>query len=126
MRTHTEWTEVEPEHDKALFIIGNGYSETDGTDWQDESKIHRSNAFEVYADGTVKAKRFVADEPEIELVEGAGIQIAKSVSSGTATISVKQPLPAAPSNQGTYALQCVVDANGNPTLSWVAIRTTTV
>lgn len=122
----SEWTEVEPENDKALFIIGNGYSETDGTDWQDESKIHRSNAFEVYADGTVKAKRFVADEPEIELVEGAGIQIAKSVSSGTATISVKQPLPAAPSNQGTYALQCVVDANGNPTLSWVAIGTTTV
>ena len=122
----SEWMEVEPENDKALFIIGNGYSETDGTDWQDESKIHRSNAFEVYADGTVKAKRFVADEPEIELVEGAGIQIAKSVSSGTATISVKQPLPAAPSNQGTYALQCVVDANGNPTLSWVAIGTTTV
>lgn len=123
----SEWTEVEPENDKALFIIGNGYSETDGEDWQDESKIHRSNAMEVYADGTVKAKRFVADEPEIELIEGAGIQITKSVSSGTATISVKQPLPAAPSRRGTYALQCVItEDNGDPTFSWVEIGTTTV
>ena len=116
------WTEVDPDSEKALFIVGNGYGESDGSgDWNDETKIHRSNAMVVYADGTVKAKKFVSDEPEMELTEGTGITIEKSVSSGTVTISLKQPLPATPSNQGTYALQCVVDSNGEPTLSWVAI-----
>lgn len=123
---NSEWKEVEPEPDKALFIIGNGYGEDDGTYWDDESRIHRSNAFEVYADGTVKAKKFVSEEPELELTEGAGIQINKNIMGGTLTVSVKQPLPAAPSNPGTYALQCVVDANGNPTYSWVSVGITNV
>jgi len=122
MMQNSLWTEVDPDSEKALFIVGNGYGETDGSgDWNDETKIHRSNAMVVYADGTVKAKKFVSDEPEMELTEGTGITIEKSVSSGTVTISVKQPLPATPANQGTYALQCVVDSNGEPTLSWVAI-----
>lgn len=123
----SEWKVVDPESEKALFIIGNGYGEDDsGTYWNDESKIHRSNAFEVYADGTVRAKKFVADEPELELTEGNGIKIEKSVNAGTITVAVKQPLPAAPSNPGTYALQCVVDANGNPTYSWVSVGMTNV
>ena len=122
----SKWTETHPEEDKALFIIGNGYSETDGRNWLDESNIHRSNAMEVYADGTVKARRFISDEPDLELTEGTGIQISKNVTAGTLTVSVKQPLPAAPSGPGTYALQCVVDVSGNPTYSWVAIGTATV
>ena len=122
MMQNSLWTEVDPDSEKALFIVGNGYGESDGSgDWNDETKIHRSNAMVVYADGTVKAKKFVSDEPEMELSEGTGIKIEKSVSSGTVTISVRQPLPATPTSQGTYALQCVVDSNGEPTLSWVAI-----
>jgi hypothetical protein len=122
----SKWTETHPEEDKALFIIGNGYSETDGRNWLDESNIHRSNAMEVYADGTVKARRFISDEPDLELTEGTGIQISKNVTEGTVTVSVTQPLPTAPSVPGTYALQCVVDASGNPTYSWVAIGTANV
>jgi hypothetical protein len=48
---------------KALFIVGNGYSTKDDIDWKDEEFITRSNAMVVYADGSVKAKQFVSDVP---------------------------------------------------------------
>lgn len=122
MMQNSLWTEVDPDSEKALFIVGNGYGESDSSgDWNDETKIHRSNAMVVYADGTVKAKKFVSDEPDFELAEGNGIQLDTNVSTETITISVKQPLPPTPTNPGSYALQCVVDANGTPTLSWVSI-----
>ena len=111
------------ESTKALFIVGNGYSESEGRDWMSEGLIHRSNAMVVYADGTVKAKKFVSDEPELELTAGNGINITKSVNAGTITISANGALPAPPANEGTYALQCVVDANGVATYSWAAIGT---
>lgn len=114
-------TPGEDDSDAALFVIGNGYSENDGPDWQNEAYIHRSNAMEVYADGTVKAKKFVSDEPDFELVEGNGIQLETNVSAETITISAKQPLPPTPTTPGSYALQCVVDTNGTSTLSWVSI-----
>ena len=114
-------TPGEDDSDAALFVIGNGYSEIDGPEWQNEAYIHRSNAMEVYADGTVKAKKFVSDEPDFELVEGNGIQLETNVSAETITISAKQPLPPTPTTPGSYALQCVVDTNGTPTLSWVSI-----
>lgn len=109
------------ESDKALFIIGNGYADTDKDGWQSDAAIHRSNAMVVYADGTVKAKKFVTDEPELELTAGQGISIVKSVNEGTITISAQSNIPAAPQNPGTYALQCVVDSNGDATYSWAAI-----
>lgn len=119
-------TPGEDDSDAALFVIGNGYSEIDGPEWQNEAYIHRSNAMEVYADGTVKAKKFVSDEPDFELVEGNGIQLETNVSAETITISAKQPLPPTPTTPGSYALQCVVDTNGTPTLSWVSIGVSNV
>lgn len=87
----------ENEADKALFIIGNGYSDTDGNEWQNESKIHRSNAMVVYANGD-------------------------TVFSGNVNAS---NLPPAPSTDGRYALNCTV-TNGVPSYSWVPLGTTTV
>lgn len=81
---------------KALFIIGNGHSTTDGDEWQDETKITRSNALEVYADGHMKVSGNV---------EAANI-------------------PAPPSNDGQYALNCTV-SNGTVTYAWVPVGTTT-
>jgi len=76
----------------ALFIIGNGFSEKDDDDWQDEQYITRSNAMVVYADGTVRAKKFVSDEPELELIKGTGIEMTDDITAGTRTISVSQEI----------------------------------
>ena len=64
----TKWKKINPDSDKAIFIIGNGYSENDGFDWKDEQYMHRSNAMVVYADGTIKARNIVTDEPLGKLV----------------------------------------------------------
>lgn len=77
---------------KALFIIGNGYSAKDYGSWQDEQFITRSNAMEVYADGRLKV---TGD------IEAANI-------------------PAAPVDDGTYALGCDV-VNGVATYRWVPV-----
>lgn len=122
----TKWTATNPESDKAIFIIGNGYSETDSTDWQDETKIHRSNAMEVYADGTVKARQFVTDN-DATLVEGDGIHISEA--NNQVTVAVKQSLAnletfltANPQPQsGTYMLGSV-----NGAWAWIQVSTTTI
>ena len=64
----TKWKEINPDSDKAIFIIGNGYSEKDDIHWQEEQYMHRSNAMVVYADGTIKARNIVTDEPLGKLV----------------------------------------------------------
>lgn len=88
----SDWAEVpSPDRNAALFIIGNGYGEYDNWRWQDEEYIHRSNAFEVYADGTVKARRFVSSEDEATLTEGDGIKIVEDAVNGEVTISIKPP-----------------------------------
>lgn len=88
----SDWAEVpSPDRNAALFIIGNGYGEYDNWQWQDEEYIHRSNAFEVYADGTVKARRFVSSEDEATLTEGDGIKIVEDAVNGEVTISIKPP-----------------------------------
>ena len=77
-----------------MFIIGNGYCDGEageGPMWQDEQYIHRSNALEVYADGTVKARRFVSTEDEAVLTEGDGIHIVEDAVNGEVTISIKAP-----------------------------------
>ena len=99
--------EIGDQGSNAAFIVGSG-----------SNAANRKNAMVVYKDGTVKATRFVSEEPELELTEGTGIQIDKSVTNGTITISLKQPLPAAPTGEGTYSLRCTVDNTGNPTYSW--------
>lgn len=81
---------------KALFIIGNGHSTTDRGSWRDETNITRSNALEVYADGHMKVSGNV---------EAANI-------------------PAPPSSDGQYALNCTV-SNGVVTYAWVPVGTTT-
>jgi hypothetical protein len=84
------WKEIpSPDRNKALFIIGNGYSERDDLMWQDEQYIKRSNAFTVYADGTVEARRFVSSEDDASLTEGDGISIIED--SNGVTISIKPP-----------------------------------
>ena len=115
---------------KAIFMIGNGYSETDGDDWQDESQIHRSNAMVVYADGTVTAKAFVSDEPTLTLTgevdqNGTGINVTETAT--TATISLDSDTVAILNiikNRPTTG-RCVLESN-NGTLSWVSIGTQTV
>jgi hypothetical protein len=77
---------------KALFIVGNGYSETDGSNWQTESLIHRSNALELYADGRLKISG---------KIEASNI-------------------PPAPVADGQYALACEV-VSGVATYRWVAV-----
>lgn len=122
----SKWTVTNPESDKAIFIVGNGYSETDGSDWQDENKIHRSNAMEVYADGTVKARRFESDS-DVTLVEGDGIHISET--NNQVTVAVKQSLAnletfltANPQPQsGTYMLGSV-----NGAWAWIQVNTTTI
>ena len=115
---------------KAIFMIGNGYSDTDGDDWQDESQIHRSNAMVVYADGTVTAKAFVSDEPTLTLTgevdqNGTGINVTETAT--TATISLDADTVAILNiikNRPTTG-RCVLESN-NGTLSWVSIGTQTV
>ncbi len=82
---------------KALFIVGNGYSTKDDRDWQDEQFITRSNAMVVYANGD-------------------------TVFSGNVNST---NLPPAPSTDGRYALNCIV-TNGVPSYSWVPVGTVTV
>lgn len=82
---------------KALFIVGNGYSTKDNSDWQDEQYITRSNALELYANGDLKV---------------------------TGDITANN-IPAAPSENGEYMLKCTV-SNGTKTYTWVAMNTATV
>ena len=93
---------------KALFIVGNGYSTKDNSYWQDEDYITRSNALELYADGSLKV---------------AGAITGESLSV-TGTVNASN-IPAAPSADGTYTLQCVV-SNGTATYSWAPVGFTTV
>jgi hypothetical protein len=119
----SKWTETHPEEDKALFIIGNGYSETDGRNWLDESNIHRSNAMEVYADGTVRAHDFISDNA-LDLDGQNGVTVTEDLVNSKLVISLDQEtadiitfLKSKPS-QGTYGIQ-----SNNGVLSWVAIGT---
>jgi hypothetical protein len=121
-------TENPQDPTKALFIIGNGYSQKDDeTYWQDESYITRSNAMVVYADGTVRAKKFVSDAPDLELVNGTGITFTDSTSTNTRTVSVSQDLADLISflntrpSTGRYAINSI-----NGVLTWVEIGTTGV
>lgn len=120
-------TENPQDASKALFIIGNGYSEKDDEDWQNEDYITRSNAMVVYADGTVRAKKFVSDEPELELTAGTGITLTPDVTAGTNIVSVSQDLAgiiaflASRPDTGRYTINSV-----DGVLSWVQIGTTQV
>jgi hypothetical protein len=114
-------TPGEDDSDAALFVIGNGYSETDSADWQNEDYIHRSNAMEVYADGTVKAHDFVSDN-ELTLDGQNGVTVAEDlvnsklvVSLDADTLNIINFLKNRPQN-GTYSIQ-----NTNGVLSWVQI-----
>ena len=85
------------EGDKALFIVGNGYSTKDDSHWQDEQYITRSNAMVLYANGDAN--------------------FSGSITAGN--------IPPAPVADGRYALNCTV-ANGVPTYSWVPLGVVTV
>ena len=106
----------------ALFIIGNGYSTVENYDWKDEGHITRSNAMVVYADGTVRAKKFVSEEPELTLEAGDGISFTDNLQDNTRTISVDQglqELAALLANkpvQGTWTIQSV-----DGVLSWAQV-----
>ncbi len=106
----------------ALFIIGNGYSTVDNSDWKDEGYITRSNAMVVYADGTVRAKKFVSEEPELTLEAGDGISFTDNLQQNTRTISVDQGLQelaallANKPAQGTWTIQSV-----DGVLSWAQV-----
>ena len=66
----SKWKEINPDYDKAIFIIGNGYATSDDWFyWQNEGCINRSNAMVVYGDGTVKARNFKSDVPLATLVK---------------------------------------------------------
>lgn len=126
----------EHESDKALFIIGNGYSENDGKQWQTESLIHRSNAMVVYADGHLKVAG---------ALEGSSLSVSGAINGGSLKVTGMvdaqfiltnngiysngpvnaSNIPYAPSDDGTYTLQCVV-SNGEATYSWVPVGFTTV
>lgn len=117
------WTVDYPDQESALFIIGNGYSENDGEDWQSERYIHRSNAMEVYADGTVKARKFISDEPTLALSSGAGIDISETstnvvISLDSETAGIINTIKSRPST-GRWVLE-----SNNGVLSWVAIGLT--
>jgi len=121
----TNWEVTTPESDKAIFLIGNGYSETDGSDWQTESKIHRSNAMVVYADGTVKANDFVTDN-DLMIAAGNGISVTEDIINSSLIISLNSELQSVlvnhPGADGKrYTLEC-----NNGLLRWVEIGTTTV
>jgi hypothetical protein len=80
------------EPNKALFIVGNGYGESDSSAWDNESYIHRSNALELYADGRLKLSG---------RIEASNI-------------------PAAPLDNGHYALTCDV-VGGVASYRWVLV-----
>ena len=82
---------------KALFIVGNGYSTKDNSEWQDEQYITRSNALELYANGDLKV---------------------------TGDVTANN-IPAAPSENGEYMLKCTV-SNGTKTYAWVKMNSTSV
>jgi len=109
------------EGDKALFIVGNGYGESTGEDWMDESRIHRSNAMVVYADGTVTAHEFVGDN-DLSLEGQNGISVTADLANSRAVISLDTDtadlvsfLKTRPVS-GRYVLQ-----SNDGVLSWVAI-----
>lgn len=116
----TNWTVDYPDQESALFVVGNGYSETDGTEWQDETKIHRSNALEVYADGTVWARKFVSDEPTLSLSSGTGIDISETsanvvISLDADTANIVSVIKSRPQT-GRYVLE-----SNDGVLSWVNV-----
>lgn len=117
------WTVDYPDQESALFIIGNGYSENDGELWQEEEYIHRSNAMEVYADGTVKARKFISDEPTLALSSGTGIDISETstnvvISLDSETAGIISTIKSRPST-GRWVLE-----SNNGVLSWVAVGLT--
>lgn len=101
-------TQTPQDPTKALFIVGNGYSSKDDSDWQDETYITRSNALELYADGRLK----VAGKVEATSVETSGNIVAANI-------------PAAPVENGQYTLNCTVN-NGTVTYNWVRVEFTTI
>lgn len=116
----TNWTVDYPDQESALFVVGNGYSETDGTEWQDETKIHRSNALEVYSDGTVWARKFVSDEPTLSLSNGTGIDISETstnvvISLDADTANIVSVIKSRPQT-GRYVLE-----SNDGVLSWVNV-----
>lgn len=118
-------TEDPQDPTKALFIVGNGYSSKDDEDWQDEQYITRSNAMEVYADGTVKATSFVTDT-DLTLTAGQGISITEDSNRHTVTIGLdtelQQVLASHPGADGKrYTLEC-----NNGQLGWVEVGVATV
>ena len=86
------------------FIVGSG-----------SDAANRKNALVVYKDGTVHAKHFVSDDPDMTLVAGQGINLDPNLSEETITISSKIPEP--PTTDGVYTLTCTVDG-GVASYSW--------
>ena len=108
---------------KALFIIGNGYSTKDNYDWQDLQHITRSNAMVVYADGTVKAKSFVSDDPVLNITGADGVKVTETANEVKITLDddLKQLLVNHPGTDGKrYTIEC-----NNGQLGWVEVGVTT-
>lgn len=112
---------------KALFIVGNGYSTKDDTSWQDEQFITRSNAMVVYADGTLSVKKVIESDPDpilplvgIKDQNGTGIDVTETqnnvtVSLDADTVAVLNVLKSRP-DTGRYVLE-----SNDGVLSWVQI-----
>jgi hypothetical protein len=81
----------------------------------------------VYADGTVRAKKFVSETPDIELAAGNGIKFEDNATANTRTISVSDELAdvlaflSSRPASGNYAINSI-----NGTLTWVPLGTTQV
>jgi hypothetical protein len=114
---------------KALFIVGNGYSTKDDNAWQDEQFITRSNAMVVYADGTLSVKKVIESDPDpiLSLVgikdqNGTGIDVTETQSNVTValdadTVAVLNVLKSRPAT-GRHVLE-----SNNGVLSWIPIGT---
>lgn len=131
----TKWREQWPDGDKVIFAIGHGYStKEDGSNWQNESYMTRSNAVEVMGDGRLVALKGLSSYKSAYF--DGGIRLYRGdlvLGNGNITVSngniTSNNIPAAPptdgTSDGTYVLQCVI-ANGTETYSWVRIGTSTV
>ena len=110
---------------KALFIIGNGYSTKDDDDtWMNEQYITRSNAMEVYADGTVKAEAFVTDS-DLTMEAGTGIELTEDTQNKKLTVSLDSDMSIIANHPGADGKRYVLECN-NGVLSWVEVGATTV
>ena len=102
----------------ALFVIGNGSND-----------LNRSDAFIVSADGTVSAKRFIEDNPELTITGGDYVSVAEDTTNNKLIIDVDSDLGTMLTTLSGLLSAGAIPTNGryilgvdNGTLTWLEVN----